>query len=401
MRSWLHFARQGAATAALATASVVLAPIDVRAQGSTVTVSDALAFLITTQAVDTGDAARDRAAAEATNQALSRALLSALATLPLTSSSGGFTYRFNPALGTVERSNESFGPFFVERAATAGAGRASFSVNWQYAAFRKLSGMELRDGTLVTTANRFTDETEPFDVETLRLRIRAASVTLSGNYGVTDRFDVSAAVPVVSLSLEGDRTDTYRGTRFQQATATASVTRVADVLIRAKYNLAGGDWGGFSLGGDLRVPTGREEDLVGAGTTGVRGFVVATAGTGPMSANLTAGLTRGGISAGVDFGGALAVNPTQTLTLAAELFGRRLNDVGRVRQAVAPHPQIQGVQTVRLVQEEGALTQTLAAFGFKWNAGNAWMVSGTVLLPVNQAGLTAPLMPSLSLEYNF
>jgi hypothetical protein len=371
------------------------------AQTERVTVSEALGFLVTTLAVDTGDAARDRAAAEATNQTLSRALLSALATLPLTSSSGAFTYRFNPALGTVERTNESFGPFFVERATSSGEGSASFSVSWQYAAFTRLSGMELRDGTLVTTANRFDDESAPFDVETLRLRIRSSAMTVAASYGVTDRLDVSAALPLVSLSLEGDRTDTYRGVQFQQATATATVTQLADILVRGKYNIANGGWGGVSVGGDLRLPTGSEEDLVGAGATGVRAFAVLTAGTGPVSAHLTGGLARGGISAGLDFGGALAVNPTPTLTLVTELFGRRLNDVGRVRQTTAAHPQIQGVQTLRLVQDEGPLTQTLGAFGFKWNVGATWMIRGSFLVPVNQAGLTAPAIPSFSVEYSF
>ncbi len=367
----------------------------------TVTVREALVFLITTQAVDTGDAARDRAAAAATSQTLSRALLSALATLPLTSSSAAFTYRFNPTLGTLERASESFGPFFVERAMTAGRGRASLSVNWQYGRFTRLSDMALRDGTLVTTSNRFADEDEPFDVETLELRIRSSSLTFSGSYGVTDRFDVSAAVPVVSLSLEGERTDLYRGTRFQQATATASVTRVADVLLRGKYNAAHGSWGGLAVGGDLRLPTGREEDLLGAGALGVRGFAVLTAGTGNLSGHLVTGISRGGIAEGMDFGGAVSLNPTPTLTFAAELFARRLAEVGRVRQATSPHPRIAGVQTLRLVQEEGSLTETHAAVGFKWNVSGMWLASATVVLPVNRAGLTAPLMPSISVEYSF
>lgn len=389
------------AVAALAGLLAAAVPAAAQGQQETVTVGEALAFLITTQAVDTGDAARDRAAAQATSETLSRALLSALATLPLTSSSAGFTYRFNPSLGTVERASESFGPFFVERAMTAGRGRASFSVNWQYARFTRLSDMPLRDGTLVTTANRFSDEDEPFDVETLRLRIRASSLTFSGSYGITDRLDVSAAVPLVSLSLEGDRTDLYRGTRFQQATASASVTRVADVLLRAKLRVAEGDWGGLAIGGDLRLPTGSEGDLVGAGTTGGRGFAALSLGSARVSGHVTAGVSRGGIARGIDLGGALAVNPAPTLTLAAELFVRRLDEVGRVRQATSAHPNIQGVQTLRLVQESGSLTETHAAFGFKWNVGGMWLASATVALPVNHAGLTAPLMPSFSLEYSF
>jgi len=365
-----------------------------------ISVAEALSFLVTSQAVDTGDAARDRAAAEATSRALSRSLLSALSTLPLTSSSSGFTYRFNPVLGTLERGSDSFGPFYVERASTAGAGRASLAVNWQYASFTKLDGMALRDGTLVTTANAFSDELQPFDVETLQLRIRTQSLTVSGVVGITDRLDISAALPIVSLSLEGSRTDTYRGARFQQASASASVTRLADVLVRGKYNVARGDWGGLSLGGDLRLPTGDEDDLVGAGERGVRGFVVFSGGTGAVSTHFTGGISRGGVSDGVDFGTALSMNPGAHVTIAAELFGRRLN-LGRLGQVVAPHPALPGVLTLRLVEAAEHTTQTLAAVGFKWNLSDAWLLSATMVLPLNQSGLTARFMPSASLEYNF
>jgi hypothetical protein len=113
------------------------------------------------------------------------------------------------------------------------------------------------------------------------------------------------------------------------------------------------------------------------------------------------GVSAGGIAEGIDIGGALAANPSPTVTLAAELFARRLNEVGRVRQAAAPHPGISGVQTLRLVQEEGSLTEAHAAFGVKWNVGSTWLASATVLVPVSRSGLTAPLMPSFSFEYSF
>src|SRR5438552_14155095 len=83
------------------------------------TVSDALTFLVTNQSVSTGDFARDRTAAQATSQTISRALLANLATLPVATSSSGFVYRLNSELGTVERATQNFGPFFIERAQTA------------------------------------------------------------------------------------------------------------------------------------------------------------------------------------------------------------------------------------------------------------------------------------------
>src|SRR5581483_7198710 len=107
---------------------------------------------------------RDRAAALATSTTISRALLANLATLPVATSSGGFVYRLNPELGTVERASESFGPFFVERALTAGRHQVSLGVTFQQLHFTSLDGHNLRDGTRVTTANQFSDEAAPFDV---------------------------------------------------------------------------------------------------------------------------------------------------------------------------------------------------------------------------------------------
>src|SRR5688572_2760668 len=77
-------------------------------------VSEVLAFLVTNQSVETGDFDRDRAAAQATSDTISRALLARLATLPVTTSSSSFVYRLNPTLGIDERATSSFGLFFVE-----------------------------------------------------------------------------------------------------------------------------------------------------------------------------------------------------------------------------------------------------------------------------------------------
>ena len=45
---------------------------------------------------------------------VNQALLTLLSTYPLGSPSGGFTYTFDPGLGTLTRSSDSFGPSFAE-----------------------------------------------------------------------------------------------------------------------------------------------------------------------------------------------------------------------------------------------------------------------------------------------
>src|SRR5918992_88598 len=135
-------------------AMVVLAPRHVFAQS---TVTEIVSFLVTNQAVRTGAPERDREAAEITRDTITRALLLNLTSVPIATSSSGFLYRLNPQLGTVERATGSFGGYFVERALTAGHGRASFGVSASTTSFDRLDDEELRSGTLLTFAAQLRD----------------------------------------------------------------------------------------------------------------------------------------------------------------------------------------------------------------------------------------------------
>src|SRR5256885_5611186 len=181
------------------------------------TVADVLKFLVTNQSVQTGSVERDRDAAQATSDTISRALLANLATLPVPASSGAFVYRLNPELGTVERATQSLGPFFVERAVTAGRKQASFGLTMQHLHFGSLDGRNLRDGSLITTANQFSDESTPFDVDQITLNIDASVATFYGNVGLTDHMDVGFAVPAVALPPGGSRADIFPGPPLSHA----------------------------------------------------------------------------------------------------------------------------------------------------------------------------------------
>src|ERR1700676_1184250 len=218
-------------------------------------VSDVLTFLLTNVSVQTGSPQRDRNAAQATSDTISRALLANLATLPVPTSSGAFAYRLNPTLGTMERATESFGPFFVDRAQTTGPRQAAFGLTFQHLSFGSLDGRNLRDGSLVTTANQFADERTPFDVDQLTLDIDASIATLSGSVGVTDSLEVGFAAPMVSLRIAGSRINTYRGRTFTQATASARAIGLADVVLRTKYTLYDEGGSGVAAAADVRLPT--------------------------------------------------------------------------------------------------------------------------------------------------
>jgi len=363
------------------------------------TVSDVLTFLVTNQSVSTGSIDRDREAALATSDTISRALGANLATLPVTSSSGAFVYRLNPALGTVERATQSFGPFFIERALTAGRHQASFGMTYQFLHFTSLDGRSLRDGSLVTTANQFTDETAPFDVDQLTLNVDASVATLYGNVGMTDRIEVGFAVPFVALMLDGSRVNTYRGRTFTQATASARATGLADMVVRTKYTLVDDNASGLAAAVDVRLPTGRREDLLGSGSAALKFSGIGSIDRGRASAHANGGVSVGGLTREISYGTAVTYAATGRVSVVGELLGRWLDSPGHIVSVTAPHPRLQGVETVRLTPGGSSLHIMTAVPGFKWNLTDTWVLAGNVSVPLTKGGLTAPFTPFVGLDY--
>ena len=383
-------------TTAAAVALLCAAPVTAQQ-----TPADVISFLVTNQSVQTGDFEKDRAAAEATRDTIARALLVNLATTPIATSSSGFVYRLDPELGTVSRVSDSFGTFFVERAMTSGRGRASFGVSGTTAGYDQLDGFNLRDGTLTTTANRFVDETTPFDTEGLALKIRTSTLTFYGAYGVTDRLEISGAVPLVQMKIDGTRVNVYRGESFVQATGTASASGMADVAVRAKYRLVTTPTAGFAAAAEVRLPTGDEQLLLGAGTAAIRFMGIASMDDGPVGAHANFSVVRGGVSDEIAGSGALTFAATPKVTLAGELLFRRLSDVRQMVALSAAHPTSDGVTTERLGPGLTIPTLASAVTGVKWNPSGTFVLTGEILWRIGKAGLTAPFTPSISLDYLF
>lgn len=373
------------------------------AQSATnVTVERILEILVLNRGVETEDFDKDLAAAEATRATVTRSILASVATTPVGSPSGGFTYRLNPELGTVERASDTFGPLYLERALTAGAGQASFGFSFQYTAFTSLDGNDLRDGELVTVANQFRDEATPFDVERLSLNISSWTSTLAANVGLTDRFDVSVSVPMVRLNINGSRVSEYRGKSLLQARATATATGIADIAVRGKVRLTpAASAAAVAAAVETRLPTGREEDLLGAGELTVRVLGIASYEASHAGVYGNVAFGAGGLGRELSYGGGVSVSPAPRLTLVGELMLRQLADLQGIEAVVAPHPRIPGVDTTRLMPSGEDELTGFSAFGFKWNVASGWLVQTHVLVPVSSNGLTAKFTPAFAIDYSF
>ena len=299
------------------------------------------------------------------------------------------------------RSSDSFGPFFVERSLTSGVLRGSLALSYQSASFDTIDGRRLKDGTLVATASRLRGDAQPFDVEALSLDIHTNTMTLLGNIGVTDRLDIGAALPFVSLSLNGRRVDTYRGTELVQAVVSASASGPGDFLIRGKYNLVRHTGSGLALGGEARLPTGNEQNLLGTGEASIKPRLIGSLERDRVAVHGDIGYTIGGLSAELVYGGAITVLGTTRLTLVGEIAGRRLSSTGRLTETTEPHPALVGVDTIRLTSVQRPTERMVGLVGFKWNIAATLLLSANVMRPMTSAGLNARWISTFALDYSF
>jgi hypothetical protein len=324
-----------------------------------------------------------------------------LSNLPLASSSGGFVYRLNPSLGLVERASDGFGPFFTERLLRNSRGQTSIGFSLQGAAFTSLQGADLTTGTFPTNAARLTGATQAFSVDTLNLELDGRSFTGFLSYGVTDRLAVGAAVPLVHVRFSGDRVRTVNGVSTLMSSRSGSATGLGDASVQGRYTVSGEALRGFSVGGDLRFPTGREEDLLGAGETALRMLGIGSWEEGQLALHANAGVGVGGVSREIFWSTATTFAATPRITVVGEVMGRRLSELSLVQDVYEPHPLIAGVETMRWLPNDPGIHTMFVVTGAKWNLASSWLLNTNLLIRVTDAGLRARVTPAISLDYAF
>jgi hypothetical protein len=225
------------------------------------------------------------------------AVASQLSALPLPSPASGFTYRFDADTGTFVRSTQSFGPILAERAETIGRGKTLFGYHVQVFSFDSLDGVDLRHVPAVFTHDEAHLGGGRTDVVVTdnSLRLSVGQFTGLVTYGVTDRLDVSVAIPVMHtrLAVASEAVIHRFGTTRESAAhffsdptapegigdhrefvASGTATGVGDLLLYAKGTVVRRGQGGFAAGAEVRVPSGNEDDLLGSGAWGVKPFLV-------------------------------------------------------------------------------------------------------------------------------
>src|SRR5438093_470381 len=255
---------------------------------------------------------------------LSNAVSGNVANIPVSATSGGFTFRFEG--GVPVRTSVSPGPVFAERAQTLGRGRVFVGANVNHLHFATLRGV-------------------------------------------------------------------------------GSATGIGDIAVRAKVTLTQSERTTFALLGDVRFPTGSEDDLLGSGHLAARGLGILSARFGGFSPHANIGflfrsgdLQNNAVLTTVGFDHPMA----PWATLAADLVSEFQVGESKLRlpgTVTYDAPFRRTVEPTNIPTERH--DQINGSFGFKFATGAGITLVANTQWPLNRGGLRPNLLWTAGLEYNF
>jgi hypothetical protein len=375
---------------------------------------------------------------------LNGGIASQLSTFPLGSSSAGFTYTFDPALGVFNRSTETFGPVFAERPVTAGKGKFSFGVNYQKAKYDRFEGRDLRERDIQIflvhqDVNNDQNNLFPwFEGDLIRadlsVDLQNETTVFFANYGLSDRFDIGVAIPYQRLDLTAqvfasvERVSTtlqptiHRfddGTDSRVYSQSDSASGIGDVVVRAKYNLVRRPSASVAAAVDVRLPTGNEDDLLGSGGNQTKLFLIAAGPAKRFSPRGSLGYTFSGGGAAflgdlpneVNYTAGFDAGVHRRVTLTADLLGRYLIDANRLvdqeqtlrfrTNPAGNDPTTFTTTRTSAVVETGNLNLLLGSAGLRVNLVGRLLLVGNVLFALNDNGLQDKVIPVFGVDYSF
>ena len=366
------------------------------------------------------------------------ALGASVANIPIGSTSGGITLRFEG--GVPVQTSTSAGPIFAERAQTLGKGRVLAGISRTGFRFATLRGVDMDNIGLVFTHQnvdfdgcdaQFGGDCTLYGVPVLEndaidfhlsmdLNVRVTSMYLT--YGMSDRFDLGLVVPIVQADFRGESEAQIRpfgGTtaaHYFAGTTTnpvltanrqslGSAAGLGDVAMRAKINFRQTPGTSFAFLVDGRFPTGSPKDLLGSGKFAGRALAIFNSRFGDFSPHLNAGyLYHAGTQQNDAVLGTVGFDNrvAESVTLAADLVTEL--QVGDSKLHLPP-----------LVTYESPFRRTLnptnipdirddivnGSFGVKLiPAHNTTLVLNS-LFPLNRGGLRSNLVYTAGIEYVF
>jgi hypothetical protein len=202
----------------------------------------------------------------------------------------------------------------------------------------------------------------------------------------------------------------------------SSAAGIGDVTFRLKGTVYRTERMVVALASDLRLPTGDESNFLGSGAWGVKPFAALSVRTGWLTPHVNLGYQWNGssylggsiwngtkdklpdfafFSVGTDIG------VTRRLTAAVDYIGQELISAPRVISStytslgpLVSTGQVGTFPTISTIDKE-TYNQSNSAFGLKYNLFDRLIVSGNLLVALNEGGLRQRVTPLIGLSYSF
>ena len=349
--------------------------------------------------------------------------------VPLATPASGFIYSFDKSLGIPVLSQESFGPLLAERAETIGRHKGYLAFTYQRYSFTIIDGNGLKNLPILFS---FPSAQQPQVVTSTQNRIDASlnQYAVYGTFGITDRIEVSFAVPLGRVALGVSSTGTEYSTTTSASTSfteylAGTASGIGDVILAAKATVLERENYALAAGLELRFPSGDAKNYLGSGAYGVKPYFVWSHRArntpkldwGRISPHLNLAYQWNGTSVlatgsnGVEdnlpsyFGYAAGADVafSKRVTGVLDFVGREYFGAAQVSTPQNITAPVNNTPTVfsSIVQVNGSYNVNNLGLGFKVNPWNRVLVMANVTFRLNRGGLRATAIPFVGASYTF
>jgi hypothetical protein len=355
-----------------------------------------------------------------------------LSQIPLASPASGIIYTTDPTLHVPVPSDQSLGPILTQRADTIGRHKLYAAVTYQYFLLEDVDGLGLKGPltaafplTLTTTTNPTTPDA--LAVGNSRVDLKIHQFVGYMTFGLTDGIDVSVAVPVLRVDMRytlNEQVATSNGImNVGQQSNAEEATGIGDVVLAFKAQAWKTKHFGLAYGAEARLPSGDAENFLGSGTFGIKPFVTFTR-SGKISPHFNIGYQFNGNtelvtnSAGQNarlpsrliYSGGADWGILKRMTIAVDLLEQRV--INSKRANILSNVQVpinnsgsSGTTIFTLPQAlhsfTGSYNRSDGSVGLKLKPFGNLLITGNLLVKLDQGGLRERLAPMVGVSYTF
>lgn len=367
--------------------------------------------------------------------AFNSAIATQVSQLPVASSSSGIIVVYKA--GVPETFN-NLGPILTDRAQTIGKHKLFLGFTASQFVFTHIDGINLKNVPFTYEATATNPSTgavlsDTYTSESTNIHFKVNQYVAVGTFGITNRIDVSAVVPMerISIGAETYNTEAYilnaynvlvLGPYSVPSTYVPGTARgIGDITFNGKGMLWHGERSTISAGFNLRTPTGDALNYLGSGAWGFNPYLsvsylsrvsphakVGYQWNTSTELNNPTGTGNEALPGGFQYDAGADWACLRHVTLVGDILGSQYLNATRLVLSTTPlptpvtnPPTPSTVFLPTVATSNRSYTVNDVSAGLKWNPFRDLVLSGNALYQINNDGLRTRIVPMVGISYKF